>query len=117
MAMIPMIEGGEITDTTHQGTCTVVSGWSVNETINGKHVLLDPATIMVSGGKTPPQVGTATLTMHHTGGGGVTMGGKGMICLNDFADGTGQYQVGDSVVPQPIHIVVTNAGQGDVTAT
>ena len=113
------VEGCTITDINHGGTCVIKSGLSTYETINGKKVCLDGLVVTVSGGTIPgPQVAPVDVTINAQIIQFSPFGGKCPLAVNEVSGGTeiGEYTVGQSTVPAPIVLQITDAGQQFVKA-
>lgn len=114
------VDGCTITDTAHQGTCSIVSGLSVATKVDGKAVCLDGLKVMVSNGTVPgAQVAPVTVTINAKLIHGVKFEGKAPLAVGEVSGGseTAEYQVGNSTVSAPVVLTITNAGQSDVQGT
>ena len=117
MLNLIVVNGCTITDTTHQGTCTIKSGLSQKVKVTDKEVLLDGVVITVAGGTVPgAQIAPVDVTLNAQIIQKLKFEGKCPIALNEVSSGTetGKYQVGDTVQTLPIILQITDAGQTKV---
>lgn len=113
------LENCTITDTIHQGICTIKSGLSEHTGIDGKKICLDGLEVIVSGGTVPgPQVAPVTVTINAAVIKNTKFENKIPLAIGDVSSGeeTGEYTQGLSKVTAPIVLCITDAGQGDVQA-
>ena len=113
------IEGCTITDINHGGQCTIKSGLSEYDKVCDGKVCLDGLVVTVSGGTIPgAQVSPVDVTINAQIIQNTAVEGKCPLAINEVSSGseTGQYQVGDDTVTQPIVLQITDAGQQFVKA-
>lgn len=111
------LENCQIQDTLHQGTCQIQSGLSPFSAMDGKKVCLDGLKVLVSGGTVPgPQVAPVVVTINAAMITGTKVDDKVPLALGDVSSGTetAQYQVGQTVVTEPVVLTISNAGQTDI---
>lgn len=119
---MPMVavQGCTILDTTHQGTCTIISGLSTGTKIDGQAVCLDGLQVMVAGGTIPgAQTAPVVVTINAMQIVGTKIDGKAPLAVGEVSSGTemGSYVVGNSTVSAPIILQIADAGQVAVQAT